>query len=131
MNNLNSVLLEGIMIKDPELKSSPKGVSICTFTIGSNRYFKDDSGVVKEESLFEVKAYGKLAESCHELGKKGRGTRVVGRLFQQRSSSPGGKLESKVIIIADHVEYRPDLVNKGPEEAAPEDLDAKEPSLFG
>jgi single-strand DNA-binding protein len=44
MNNLNSILIEGNLVRDPLLRSTPKGTQVCTFTLASNRFFKQDSG---------------------------------------------------------------------------------------
>jgi len=109
MNNLNSILIEGNMVRDPLLRSTPKGTSVCTFSLVSNRFYKQDSGFEKEVSFFEVETWAKLAEACNNLGKKGRGVRVVGRLKQDRWTSNDGKPHSKVTIVAEHVEFRPEF----------------------
>jgi len=109
MNNLNSVLIEGNLVKDPMLRSTPKGTQICTLRMASNRYFKRDnqsSGFEKEVHYFDVESWARLAELCYAKGKKGRGVRVVGRLKQNRWNDPEGKPRSKVTIVADHVEFR-------------------------
>jgi single-strand DNA-binding protein len=67
----------------------------------------------KEVSFFDVEAWSKLAESCRSMGYKGRGVRVVGRLKQDRWSDTEGKNHSKVSIIAEHVEFRPDFKKDG------------------
>ncbi|MDR0552206.1 MAG: single-stranded DNA-binding protein [Spirochaetaceae bacterium] len=109
MNNLNSILIEGNLVKDPTFRSTAKGTSLCTFCLASNRYYKQDSGFEKEVGFFEVEAWAKLAENCRNLGKKGRGVRVVGRLKQDRWNDAEGKLHSRVSIVAEHVEFRPEL----------------------
>ncbi|GHU25585.1 single-stranded DNA-binding protein [Spirochaetia bacterium] len=108
MNNLNSILIEGNMVKEPVFKSIGSGTPICTFTLASNRYFKRDSGVEKEVSFFDVETWSKVAENCHEHGHKGRGVRVVGRLKQDRWNDLDGKLHSRISIVAEHIEFRPD-----------------------
>jgi single-strand DNA-binding protein len=109
MNNLNSILIEGNMVRDPLLRSTPKGTSVCTFSLASNRFFKQDTGFEREVSFFEVETWAKLAEACNNLGKKGRGVRVVGRLKQDRWTGNDGKPHSKVAIVAEHVEFRPEF----------------------
>jgi single-strand DNA-binding protein len=106
MNNLNSVLIEGNLVRDPELKTTAKGTSLCTFSLASNRYFKQESGFDKEVGYFDVQAWAKLAESCYNLGHKGRGVRVVGRLKQDRWNDADGKARSKITIVAEHAEFR-------------------------
>ena len=109
MNNLNSILIEGNMVRDPLFRSTPKGSSVCNFTIASNRFYKQDSNLEKEVGFFDVEAWGKLGEACNSNGKKGRGVRVVGRLKQDRWTGNDGKNHTKVAIVAEHVEYRPEF----------------------
>ncbi|MDR2434201.1 MAG: single-stranded DNA-binding protein [Treponema sp.] len=109
MNNLNSILIEGNLVRDPLLRSTPKGTPVCTFTLASNRFFKQDSGFEKEVSYFDIETWAKLAEACNNKGHKGRGVRVVGRLKQDRWDGSDGKVHSKVTIVAEHVEFRPEF----------------------
>ena len=89
MNSLNSILIEGNMVRDPVYRTTPKGTPVCTFSVASNRFYKNDSGVEKEVSFFDVETWTHLAESCKNLGSKGRGVRVVGRLKQERWKEEG------------------------------------------
>ena len=107
MNNLNSVLIEGTLVRDPLFRSTPKGTPVCTFSLASNRYFKEDSGLEREVSFFEVEAWAKLAEAIRDFGSKGRSCRVVGRLKQERWTGSDGKGRSRVTIVAEHVEFKP------------------------
>lgn len=109
MNNLNSVLIEGNMVRDPLFRTTQKGSSVCNFTIASNRFYHQDSSLEKEVGFFDVEAWGKLAEVCSGQGRKGRGVRVVGRLKQDRWTGTDGKNHTKIAIVAEHVEYRPDF----------------------
>ena len=117
MNNLNSVLLEGNMVRDPLVRSTPKGTSVCNFTIASNRFYKQDTNLEKEVGFFDVEAWGKLADACCVQGRKGRGVRVVGRLKQDRWTGNDGKNHVKVAIVAEHVEYRSDFKKTDTSEA--------------
>lgn len=109
MNNLNSILLEGNIVRDPLFKETPKGTPLCTFAVASNRFIKQDTGFEKEVSFFDIETWSRLAENCSNLGRKGRGVRVVGRLKQERWTSGDGKPQSRVKIVAEHVEFRPDF----------------------
>jgi len=115
MNNLNSILIEGNLVRDPLLRSTQKGTQVCNMTLASNRYFKQDSssGYEKEVSFFDVETWSKLAQACYERGKKGRGVRVVGRLKQSRWNDLEGKSRSKISIVAEHVEFRPEFKKDG------------------
>jgi single-strand DNA-binding protein len=109
MNNLNSILIEGNLVRDPLYRTTTKGTHVCTFSLASNRYFKQDSGFEKEVGFFDVETWSKLADACYNQGHKGRGVRVVGRLKQERWSGPDGKPRSRVTIVAEHVEFRPEF----------------------
>jgi len=109
MNNLNSILIEGNMVREPLYRTTPKGTPVCTFSLASNRFFKQDTGLEKEVSFFEIETWAKLAESCNNQGRKGRGIRVVGRLKQDRWTGNDGKPHSRIRIVAEHVEFRPEF----------------------
>ena len=74
----------------------------------------------KEVSFFDVESWSKLAEICREKAQKGRGVRVVGRLKQERWNGNDGKTRSKVVIVAEHVEFRPEFKKEQAEE--PEEI---------
>jgi single-strand DNA-binding protein len=111
VNNLNSIIIEGNLVRDPLFKSTPKGTPVCTFAIASSRFYKRDDNLEKEVSFFDIEAWSRLAESCYDLGKKGRGVKVVGRLKQDRWTGADGKQHSKVSIVAEHVEFRPEFTS--------------------
>jgi len=108
MNNLNSILIEGNLVRDPILRTTPKGAQVCVMSLASNRFYKMDSGYEREVSFFEIESWSRLAEACYNKARKGRGIRVVGRLKQSRWVDADGKSRSRVIIVAEHVEFRPD-----------------------
>ena len=110
MNNLNSVLIEGNLCRDPELRYTPKGTPTCTLVLASNRSYRDPErqGERHEEvSFIETTTWGKLATVCHEHLAKGRGIRVVGRLKQERWEDAEGNARAKVVIVAEQVEFQP------------------------
>ena len=118
MNNLNSILVEGNLVKDPELSYTSKGTAVCRFTVACNRAYKQDDQLQKEVSFFDVSTWTRLAEVCGEYLKKGRGVRVVGRLKQDRWTDTDGKPHSRVLIVAEHVEFKPQLRKEGEAEKA-------------
>jgi single-strand DNA-binding protein len=130
MNNLNSILIEGNLVRDPHLHSTPKGTQVCNFSLASNRYYKQDGGLEHEVSFFDVETWGKLAENCSNLGYKGRGVRIVGRLKQDRWSGSDGKAHSRVSIVAEHVEFRPDFRREGEAHPVSVQEPAAEPIVF-
>jgi single-strand DNA-binding protein len=108
MNHLNSVLIEGRLVRDPLFRTTAKGVALCTFAIATDRFYKQESSMEKETHFFEVESWSQLAEKCKSLGRQGRGVRVVGRLKQGRWTDTDGKAKSRVSIIAEHIEFRPE-----------------------
>jgi len=109
MNNLNSILIEGNLVRDPETRETPKGTPVCQFSVASNRFFKQNDDYEKEVSFFDVETWSMLAKNCSQSLHKGRGVRVVGRLKQDRWTGTDGKQYSKIKIIAEHVEFKPEL----------------------
>jgi single-strand DNA-binding protein len=108
MNSLNSILVEGNLVRDPATKTLPSGNQVCDFTLATNRYYKaGEQGLEEEVSYFDVEAWSRLGTTCAQYLKKGRGVRVVGRLKQDRWMDPEGKQKAKVKIVAEHVEFSP------------------------
>lgn len=107
MNNLNSVLLEGNLCRDPDLRYTTRGTAVCTLVVASNRSYKVDGERHEEVSFIETTTWGKLANVCAEHLTKGRGVRVVGRLKQDRWEDEDGNPRAKVGIVAEHVEFQP------------------------
>ena len=106
-NNLNSVLLEGNLTRDPELRYTPAGTPTCTLVLSSTRTYKLAGERTEEVSFVEATTWGKLATVCAEHLSKGRGVRVVGRIRQERWEDPDGNARSKIVIVAEHVEFQP------------------------
>lgn len=126
MNSLNSILVEGNLVRDPELRETSKGSSVCCFSIASNRFYKQDDDYEQETSFFEVESWAKLAETCAKTLQKGRGVRVVGRLKQDRWTGPDGKQYSKIKVVAEHIEFKPRFKGKPDGGAESDDSAASE-----
>ena len=119
MNQLNSLILEGNLVRDAVLAEPAPGFKKCSFSVGVNRFYKNKKNEdVNEVSFFDVEAYGKMAEYCESKAKKGRGVRVVGRLKQDTWKDGDGKTVSKIYVVAEHIEYKP--VKKADTENAPQ-----------
>ncbi len=107
MNQLNSLIIEGNVTRDPEFKETANGHKICNIPVAVNRFYKNADGEgVNEVSFFNIETFGKMAEACQKNCEKGRGLRVVGRLKQNRWTNSDGKTASRVSIIAEHVEFK-------------------------
>lgn len=127
MNNLNSVLLEGNLVRDPEVRDVKEGIRVCRFRIGVNRSRRTSSGEWEEESTFvDIETWRRIADYCSQKLKKGMQVRIVGRIRQETWTDKEGASRSRLVVIADHVEYRPDAKASAKsidEEEDPEDAE--------
>jgi single-strand DNA-binding protein len=128
MNNLNSVLLEGNLVKDPELAViGEQQAELTKFTIAVNRYYKGADGKPCQEVLYiGVDAWGMLGKNCLSYLTKGRGVRVVGRLRQDRWNDKDGAFRERIFVVAEHVEFRWDRLEKSEENPLGKDWDDEE-----
>lgn len=79
--SLNRIELIGNLTRDPELKYTPNGVAVCTFSIATNRSWSTATGEIKEDVQFHrLVAWQKLAELCAKLLTKGRKVYAEGRI---------------------------------------------------
>jgi single-strand DNA-binding protein len=116
MNDLNSLYIEGTISNTPNVSQNKKGDPVCTFSISSCRFYKGHSeGVDKDISTFEVETWEAEAEKCQRLGHKGRRCRIRGRIRQDRWNTLAGDYRSKVVIVAESVEFRPEHNQEGKE----------------
>ena len=113
MNQLNSLIIEGNVVRAPELREPKDGFKVCTIPLAVNRFYRNAKGDgVNEVSFFDVETFGKMAEVCYKKCGKGRGLRVVGRLRQARWVKSDGHNTSKISIIAEHIEFKKKVVKQ-------------------
>ncbi len=105
MNSLNSIILEGRLTRNPEERTHKGEVTLCEMNLASNRIYRKADDKEEEVSFFDVECWGRIAENCLKYLEKGRSVRVVGRLKQNRWKKDGMN-HSKVIIVAEHIEFR-------------------------
>ena len=105
MLNLNKAMLIGNLTKDPELRYTPAGQSVMSFTVATNRRWKDKvSGEMKENAEFhDIVAWGKLAENISQILGKGQKVYVEGRLQTRSWEGNDGAKRTKTEIIAENV----------------------------
>ena len=104
--SLNSVNIMGNLTKDPELKYTASGKSVCSLSIANNRVYTSNGQKVSEVSYFDVEVWGAVAENCSKYLTKGRGIIVEGRLKQDRWEKDG-KTQSRVRITANSIHFLP------------------------
>jgi single-strand DNA-binding protein len=100
--SLNSILVEGNLTRDPEIKTTPTGRTVADLHIANNRFYRRGEELQKSTSFFAVEAWEAAAEPVRELAK-GYTVRVVGRLKQDRWEGPDGTSNQRVKIVAEHV----------------------------
>lgn len=131
--SLNKVLLIGNLTRDPELRYTPSGAAVCTFTVATNRAYVSSDGTKKEESEFtRVVAWNKLAELCSQLLTKGRKVYVEGRLSTRSWETPDGQTKYMTEVVIDDMrilDSRRDWAEGGEAEfsASPEEVQGAEP----
>src|SRR3989337_1637694 len=103
--SLNRVQLIGNLTRDPELRYTPSGTAVCTFSVATNRGWTTDTGEKKEEVEFHrIVAWNKLAELCSQFLTKGRKVYVEGRLqTRQWQAQDGTQKQSTEVIISDMI----------------------------
>ena len=105
--NINRVIITGNLTRDPELRSLPSGMSVCSLRIASNTRRKDGpSGEwVDKPNYFSVTVWGAQGENCSRFLSKGRPVAIDGRLeWREWQGQDGAKRES-VEIVADAVQF--------------------------
>jgi single-strand DNA-binding protein len=107
MANLNKVMLIGNLTRDPELRVTPKGTAICTFSIAVNRKFKDDSGGEREEVTYvDIEAWGKSGENISKYVTKGRPLFVEGRLrLDQWEDKTTKEKRSRMKVVLENFQF--------------------------
>lgn len=103
--SFNQVTLMGNLTRDPELRTTPSGQSVCSFSLALNRSYKGADGNWQEATDFiDVVAWGPLGERVAQYLSKGRPALVSGRL-QSRSWEQDGQKRSKVEVVSNDVTF--------------------------
>lgn len=105
-NDLNVVNLIGRLVRDPELRTTGGGTSVLTMGLALNKNRKDAAGEWTETShFFDVTCFGSLAENVAKYMTKGSQVGVSGFLEQQRWENDAGEKRSKVVVIANQIQF--------------------------
>src|SRR5665213_1975005 len=98
--SLNRVQLIGNLTRDPELRYTPSGAAVVSFSLATNRSWTTDTGEKHEESDFHrIVAWNKLAELCSQFLVKGRKVYVEGRLTTRTWTDKEGAQKSTTEIV--------------------------------
>lgn len=98
--SLNKVTLIGNLTREPELRYTPQGTAVATFSVATNRQWKTESGDQKEDAEFHrIVAWDKLAEICSQLLKRGSKVYVEGRLQTRKWQTKDGQERTTTEIV--------------------------------
>lgn len=104
MNSLNKVQLIGNLTANPEVKETPNGQKVASFSIATNRTWKDASGMKQEQVEFHnVTAWAGLATILEQYTSKGKKIYVEGRLQTRSWDDPSGQKRYKTEIVAENI----------------------------
>jgi single-strand DNA-binding protein len=98
---MNRAVIIGNLTKDPELRTTPQGISVCSFTVAVNRGFGDK----KDVDYIPVVTWRGLADNCARFLAKGRKAGVSGRIQTRSYDDNNGQRRYITEIIADDVEF--------------------------
>lgn len=105
MRGFNKVVLMGNLTRDPELRTTPNGANVASFSLAVNRSWKNAQGEQQEAvDYIDCNIWGKPAEIINQYMKKGSGLLVSGRL-QQRSWEQEGQKRSKVEVVVEDFNF--------------------------
>lgn len=104
---LNKAILFGNLTRDPELRALPSGMNVASFSIATNRVFRDRDGKKQEQTDFHnIVVFGRQADIVSQYLKKGRSVFVEGRI-QTRSWEKDGEKKYRTEIVADRIQFGP------------------------
>lgn len=104
----NKAIIIGNLTRDPELKSLPSGIQVCTMSAATNRVWKDKNGA-KQESVdyHNIVVFGRQAETAAQFLKKGASLMVEGRMQTRSWDAADGSKKYRTEIVADRVQFGP------------------------
>lgn len=123
---LNKAIVIGNLTRDPELRSLPSGIKICSFSLATNRVWKDKNGAKQESADYHnVVVFGRQAETIAQYMKKGNSILVEGRM-QTRSwdDKTSGEKKYRTEIVADRTQFGPKSTSGGSNTPSPKSADA-------
>lgn len=97
---MNKIIIIGRMTRDPELKITPKGVSLCKITVAVDRKYKDSQGERKTD-FFNIVIWNKLADTVAEYTKKGLQVAVEGSVELNNYMKDGEKKYYTEVVAND------------------------------
>lgn len=105
---LNRALVIGNLTRDPELKSLPSGIQVTSFSVATNRVWKDKNGAKQESTDYHnIVVFGRQAETAAQYLRKGSNVLVEGRMQTRSWDATDGSKKYRTEIVADRVQFGP------------------------
>src|SRR3989338_6010070 len=105
---LNKAIIIGNLTRDPELRSLPSGVKVTSFSLATNRFWKDKNGAKQEDTQYHnIVVFAQQAELVAQYLKKGQSALVEGRIQNRSWDAPDGTKKYRSEIVADRVQFGP------------------------
>jgi len=101
----NKIILIGNLTRDPELRYTPQGTSVCNFGIAVNRRYKQGDEVKEEVTFINVVVFGKQADTCGQYLNKGSAVLIEGRLQERRWETEDGQKRSRHEVVAQNIRF--------------------------
>ena len=102
---MNKIIIIGNLTKDPELRSTQSGVSVCSFTVAVNRRKRGQNGEELPTMYYRVTAWRQLAENCEKYLKKGSKVYVDGDLSVNTYQGNDGQTRFSLEIDVKEIEF--------------------------
>lgn len=105
---LNKVFIIGNLTRDPELKALPSGIQVVSFSVATNRTWKDQNGAKQEAADYHnIVVFGRQAEIVAQYLKKGSSALIEGRIQTRSWDDKDGKKQYRTEIVAERVQFGP------------------------
>ena len=112
-NDLNKVILLGRLTRDPELKQTGSGTSLCRLSLANNRSYTANGERKEETGFYNCIAWGKQAEIINEYTNKGAQVAIEGRLQQRSYQNDAGKTQSSIDVVIEKIQFLGGSSNPG------------------
>ena len=105
---LNKAIVIGNLTRDPELKALPSGITVTSFSVATNRVWKDKNGA-KQESVdyHNIVVFGRQAEIANQYLRKGASVLVEGRMQTRSWDDAAGVKKYRTEIVSDRIQFGP------------------------
>jgi single-strand DNA-binding protein len=131
---LNKAIVIGNLTRDPELKALPSGITVTSFSVATNRVWKDKNGAKQESADYHnIVVFGRQAEIANQYLRKGASVLVEGRMQTRSWDDASGKKNYRTEIIADRIQFGPRTggASTVPSQAPSADMGAPEQASKG